>query len=86
MCIRDSIHIGGWSGYGGGSNIISSQKPETLNIAKQISNESTVMGGVHRYLYHFKIINPNPSKTVATIDIESMSTTKAPYVLAITVE
>jgi len=84
--VLNDVHIGGWSGYGGGSNIISSQKPETLNIAKQISNESTVMGGVHRYLYHFKFINPNPSKTVATIDIESMSTTKAPYVLAITVE
>ena len=81
---RNDIDVGGWYGYG--QSRIGSKGSGTLNVAKQITNEATSGAGSRRYLYHFEMVNPNPSKVVSTIEIESMCTTKAPLILAITVE
>ena len=81
---RNDIDVGGWAGYG--QTRIGSKGSGTLNVAKQITNEATSGAGSRRYLYHFEMVNPNPSKVVSSIEIESMCTTKAPLILAITVE
>jgi len=82
--VRNDIDVGGWSGFGRSGFI--SKGAGTLDVAKQITNEFTSASGSRRYLYHFEMINPNPGKVVSTLEIESMVTTKAPYILAITVE
>lgn len=82
--VRNEIDVGGW--YGFGQSVFSSKGAGTLNVAKQIANEAAAGSGSRRYLYHFEMVNPNPSKVVSTIEIESMCTTKAPLILAITVE
>ena len=83
--VRNDIDVGGWYGFGQ-SRFFNPQGTGTLDVAKQITNEATANTGTRRYLYHFSMVNPNPSKVVSTIEIESMCTTKAPLILAITVE
>ena len=82
--VRNDIDIGGWSV--GWSRTFNQKGTGTIDVAKEITNEATSTSGSRRYLYHFKMVNPNPSKVVSTIEIESMCTTKAPLILAITVE
>ena len=82
--VLNKKNIGTWTSFDPGKM----KKTDTVSsgLAKKISNAATVAVEQTRYLYHFKITNPNPAKPVSTIEIESTCTSIAPYVLAITVE
>ena len=75
--VRYMDEIGSWNETIGG-------KESALNSSG--SGETIQINGGNRFLYHFNIINQNPSKVIDTIEIESMGTTMAPYVMAITAE